>query len=146
MLTLAFCADTWSIWKLIGDILTIFKIVIPVIIIIMGAIDLGKAVVSSDEKEIKKATSSLMRRFIAGIIIFFIPTIVNVVFNILDNFGEVRSDYTICSSCVASPSGCETEAETFCAYDSEGKSTLTTEGETGTDPCMDKDVLFPDAE
>ncbi len=116
MLTLAFCAETWSIWKLIGDILTIFKIVIPVIIIIMGAIDLGKAVVSSKEDEIKKATGSLMRRFIAGIIIFFVPTIVNVVFGVIDNFnGDVKSDFSVCSTCLASPSQCQSASKEYCA-------------------------------
>ncbi len=132
MLTLAFCAETWSIWNLVGDILTIFKIVIPVIIIIMGAIDLGKAVVSSDEKEIKKATGSLMRRFIAGIIIFFIPTIVNVVFNIIDNFnGDVKDDFVVCSSCLSSPSGCEEAAFNHC-YTTNEDGSVTSTGECGS--------------
>ncbi len=143
MLTLAFCAETWSIWKLVGDILTIFKIVIPIIIIIMGAIDLGKAVVSSKEDEIKKATGSLMRRFIAGIIIFFIPTIVSVVFNVLDNFGEIRKDYTICSTCVSTPSECRAVALDYCDYNDEGESQLNEEEDNDL-PCLSEDELFPE--
>ncbi len=102
---LNFCTETASIWQFIGVIMTVFKIVIPVIIIILGAIDLGKAVIASKEDEIKKATSSLVRRFAAGIVIFFIPTIVDAAFGLFSGFSEVESEYKVCSSCVADPDG-----------------------------------------
>ncbi len=103
-----FCTETWTIWEFAGQVLMIFKIVIPLIIIILGAMDLGKAVVSSDEKEIKKATGSLVRRFIAGIIIFFIPTIVHVVFTMFDSVQVSGND--ICTSCLSNPSTCKSTA------------------------------------
>ena len=34
-----FCAGTASIWQLVGNILTIFKIVIQILILIFGMID-----------------------------------------------------------------------------------------------------------
>ncbi len=111
---IGFCADTYEVWEFVGQIMTVFKIVIPVIIIIMGAVDLGKAVVSSDEKEIKNATSSLLRRFIAGVVIFFIPTIVNVAFGILSGFDENENDYQVCSSCVANPGNCVETRNDYC--------------------------------
>ena len=49
-----FCYDSANIFQVIGYILMIFKIVIPVILIILGMIDLGKAVVASKDDEIKK--------------------------------------------------------------------------------------------
>ncbi len=115
MVTLSFCSETWEIWAFIGQLITIFKIVIPVLIIIMGALDLGKAVVSSDEKEIKKATGALVRRFLAGIIIFFIPMIVNIAFGILDSFDDIQSDYAVCSTCVADSNDCEKSAYEYCS-------------------------------
>ena len=42
----------------------------------MGTIDLGKAVLSSDDKEIKGATSKLVKRAIAAVAVFFVTTIV----------------------------------------------------------------------
>jgi len=67
----------------------IIQIGIPILLIIMGSIDLGKAVLSSDDKEIKGATSKLIKRCIAAIAIFFVTTIVSLVMGLL---GDVDSD------------------------------------------------------
>ena len=58
-------------------ILPIIQIGIPIILIVMGSIDLGKAVLSSDDKEIKGATNKLIKRAIAAIMVFFVTTIVS---------------------------------------------------------------------
>ena len=50
---------------------------IPILLIIMGTIDLGKAVMSSDDKEIKGATGKLIKRAIAAVAVFFVTTIVS---------------------------------------------------------------------
>lgn len=68
--------------KFLNTVLTIFKIVIPLLLIIFGMIDLGKAVVSSDEKAIKSSTSSLIKKLIAALVIFFLPTIVSAIINL----------------------------------------------------------------
>ena len=93
-----FCADTANIWSLVGTILTIFKIVIPLLLIIFGMVDLGKAVIGSKEDDIKKATMSLMKRAIAAVVIFFIPTIVSVVIGLVDNENK---NWEICRNCVS---------------------------------------------
>ncbi len=104
---LGFCSSTVEVWDFIGTFITVLKIVIPIIIIIMGAIDLGKAVIATKEDEIKKASTSLFKRLIAGLIIFFIPTIVNAVFGLVSSFSEVESDYQVCFDCIAGNSdGC----------------------------------------
>ena len=69
---LSFCSDSAKLWKLIGRVMLVFKIVIPLLLIIFGMIDLGKAVIASDEKAIKAATNSIIRRLIAAVVIFFI--------------------------------------------------------------------------
>ena len=53
-----FCTNTANIWQIVGYVLLIFKIVIPILLIIFGILDLGKAVIASKEDEIKKATGS----------------------------------------------------------------------------------------
>jgi len=98
-----FCAQSKVIWQFIGYILTIFKIVIPLLIIIFGTISLGKAVVSSDDGEIKKAVKSLAFRIISGILIFFIPTLVGVIFLLIPGDTEIKADRAICVSCMTSP-------------------------------------------
>ena len=55
----------------------IIQIGIPILLIVMGTIDLGKAVMSSDDKEIKGATGKLIKRAIAAVAVFFVTTIVS---------------------------------------------------------------------
>lgn len=100
-----FCSKTKSVWVLVGKLLSVFKIVIPLLIIIFGMIDLGKAVVASKDDEIKKAAKSLMFRALAGILIFFIPTIVGFCFTLADGF-NADGDYTVCEQCITNPGGC----------------------------------------
>ena len=96
-----FCYQSANVWRMVGYVMMVFKIVIPIILIIMGMVDLGKAVVSSKEDEIKKSTQSLLKRAIAGIIIFFIPTIIGVIFNLVDN----QANWRPCSTCISNPTG-----------------------------------------
>ncbi len=100
-----FCTSTKSIWILVGKILGVFKIVIPILVIIFGMIDFGKAVIASKDDEIKKAAKSLMMRAIAGIVIFFIPQIVGFVFTLADGF-DPDGDYSTCSTCITSSGNC----------------------------------------
>lgn len=72
-------------------IFPIIQIGIPILLIIMGSIDLGKAVMSSDDKEIKGATSKLIKRVIMAVAIFFVVTIVTLVMNL---FTSVDSEDT----------------------------------------------------
>ncbi len=114
-----FCADTIEIWKLVGSVVTILKIAIPIIIIVMAIVDLGKAAVSNDDKEMNNAFKKLLRRVIAGVVIFFIPTIVNLAFNLVGEFSSAENDYGVCSACVAGgdcyiASGCSTNEDGQC--------------------------------
>lgn len=67
----------------------IIQIGIPILLIILGSVDLGKAVMSSDDKEIKGATSKLIKRVIMAVAIFFVVTIVTIV---MDLFAQVDDD------------------------------------------------------
>lgn len=105
-MVLGFCSDTAEIWKFVGTCVTVLKIVIPVILIVLGVISFGKAVIAADDKEIKTATNSFIKKFIAAVVIFFIPTLVKALFGLVDSFNEVESDANVCITCIASPSKC----------------------------------------
>ena len=55
----------------------IVQIGIPILLIVMGTIDFGKAVASSDDKNIKEAGNKFLKRCIAAVAVFFVVTIVN---------------------------------------------------------------------
>ena len=61
----------------------IVQIGIPILLIVFGTIDLGKAVISSDEKEVKQAQSRLIKRCIYAAAIFFITTIVTLIMTLV---------------------------------------------------------------
>lgn len=82
MFLLDFCNDSAELMDFLHTVLVIFRIVIPVLLIIFGMVDLGKAVVSSDEKAIKSSTSSLIKKLVAALVIFFLPTIVSAIINL----------------------------------------------------------------
>lgn len=106
-----FCAQTAVLWQLIGNVLLIFKIVIPVILIVIGIITLGKAVISTDEKDMKNGVNSMVKKFLVAVLIFFIPNIVTTLFGIVSGFNELKSDYNVCQKCISHPKGdyCESK-------------------------------------
>jgi fumarate reductase subunit D len=109
-----FCSQTVGIWQAVGYFLMVFKIVLPIILIIIGIITFGKAVISDDDKEIKKGYTSLLKKLIVCIIAFFLPQIITSIFNIIvDDFKNLKPDYDVCKTCIVSPNGnkCESYIE-----------------------------------
>jgi len=60
----------------IKSVLLVIQILIPIGLIILGTIDLGKAVIASKEDEIKKNQQTLVKRALAAVLVFLLATIV----------------------------------------------------------------------
>ena len=69
--------------NLIKTIYTIIKIAIPLILILMGMLDLGKAVMSQKEDEIKKQQGMFVKRLISAALVFFVLAIVQLLIGIV---------------------------------------------------------------
>lgn len=67
----------------IGAIYNVLLIAVPIIVVIFGAIDFVKAVVAGKEDEIKKNTSTFVKRLITGVIVFFVLALVKFVTNLI---------------------------------------------------------------
>lgn len=103
-----FCADTANIWRVLGLVVNVIKIVIPLVLIILGMLDLGKAVVEDDDKAINKAVTRLVKRFIAAVVMFFIPTIISAIFSMVvagSDLNDKSSDTQICVQCLTNVNG-----------------------------------------
>ncbi len=86
-------SDLVPVFKFIKNgVYPIIQIGIPILLILMGSIDLGKAVMSSDDKEIKGATSKLIKRAIAAVAVFFVATIVSLLMGLFSSSGATDSD------------------------------------------------------
>ena len=99
-----FCDSSKEIWTLLGDVINIFKVVIPIIIVLLAMVDLGKAVMAGEEKEIKAAQKMLIKRLIYGVIIFFVVTLVQTVFGLVA--GGSDSTSSGCFQCATNPDSC----------------------------------------
>ena len=105
-----FCAKSSGILQFLGYVLLVFKIAIPLLIIFYGVFDFGKAVTSGKDDEIKKSAKTLMLRAVAGVIIFFVPSIVMWLFGAVAQYRDADSNVNFgnCRTCVLAPWNCDT--------------------------------------
>ena len=103
-----FCDKASDVLGFIGWILTVFKVAIPLLIIGYGMFDLGKAVVGSKDDYIKVAIKRLMYRAMAGVLIFFVPTVVLWLFGTINDYKDMPVDnFKKCQDCILYPWNCD---------------------------------------
>lgn len=76
--------DPTSIRYLVNDVLKIPQIAVPILIILLGSIDFGTAVLSSKEEGMKKAQTKFVKRVVIGVCIFLVPIIMDVLMVLAD--------------------------------------------------------------
>ena len=65
-----------------SSVVTLIQIAIPIMLIIWGMLDFGKAVSAGDDKKIKEAQGLFTKRLIAAIVVFLMVVIVRTVLGI----------------------------------------------------------------
>lgn len=70
-----------SVIKIIKTVLNVIRFAVPIGLIVMTIIDVSKNVINPDDKDSLKKIGT---RAIAAVVVFLIPTIVNLVMNIID--------------------------------------------------------------
>lgn len=88
--------DSESLRYLINEILMYPKIIVPILVILLGILDLGKAVIASKEDAMRKAQSTFIKRVLLGVLIFFVPVIVDLIMAIAD-IVWAGTGYTSCN-------------------------------------------------
>lgn len=96
--------------KLIGLFIFIAKILVPILLIGFSIVDVSKTIISGKADDLKKAAMTILKRAIAGLLIFFIPTIVNYCFQTLVEAVDA-SEYQACSTCLLDFNNCEIPEE-----------------------------------
>ena len=91
------CSDIQPIIRLVRDaLIPAIQIGIPIILIVLGMLDLGKAVIASKEDEIKAAQKLLIKRAIYAVAIFFVVLIVTAVFNVVGGSADEAATWLQC--------------------------------------------------
>lgn len=71
-------------------VIRILQILVPIALILWGTIDMGKSIITGDEKKIKEARKPLIQRFISAVIVFLLPFIINVVVSFVTSNTEYK--------------------------------------------------------
>ena len=91
------CGGLGPIVSVLKGVFNIIKILVPIFLLIMGVVDLAKAVLASDEKEIKAGQSKLVKRAISAVAVFFAVTLVDAIMGLV-GAGEEDTDGTTSAS------------------------------------------------
>lgn len=81
--------------EMIHLIYTVLLVAIPVLLVIFGMLDLGKAVMAQKEDEIKKGQQTFTKRLIAAVVVFLVMVIVQLVIGLVGEDG-----YWNCAKCL----------------------------------------------
>lgn len=82
-----YCDDLSTVIKLVKSFISLIRFGVPIILIVMGTLDLAKAVISSKEDEMKKAQGALIKRILYAIAVFLVVTLVSVIMGMVADSG-----------------------------------------------------------
>ena len=99
MYFLDYCGDLAPVIRLVKSFVKLIQFGIPIMLILFGMIDLGKAVISSKEDEMKKAQGTLLRRFIYAVAVFLVVTLVMFVMNMVSDSQAKGADTSSWKNC-----------------------------------------------
>ena len=75
----------YKVLELSNFVVDVMQVAVPVILVLMGTVDLVKAVASQKEDEIKKAQGIFIKRLIMGALVFFVVVIVKLLVSVIGN-------------------------------------------------------------
>ena len=79
ILSLCDNGDVLSVFRIVNIIIMIIKVAVPILLIIVGMVTLMKTIKTGNEDLLAKAKKQLVSNCIAAVIIFLVPTLVNVI-------------------------------------------------------------------
>ena len=74
--------DVLKVMKIVNLVINIIRIVVPIMLIVTGMIDYMKA--TTDGEGVSKPNKLLVSKIVAAVIVVAVPTLVNIVFNVID--------------------------------------------------------------
>lgn len=90
---------TLKVLTIIRKVIHLLKIAVPLALVILASIELGKAVISDDSDSVAKTLRVLVRKIIMGVVIFFIPVIIDSLMSLVNNYEKNKSSVMNCLVC-----------------------------------------------
>ena len=88
ILSLCDNGDVLSVFRIVNIIIMIIKVAVPILLIIVGMVTLMKSIKTGNEDLLAKAKKQLVSNCIAAVIIFLVPTLINVLARLSSNDGN----------------------------------------------------------
>ncbi len=104
--TKSYCNGLKGVLRIIGEVINVIKIVVPLVIIVLASVDLFKAITAGKEDSVFSAVKRIASRIVIGVLIFFIPSILEFGFTLVDEWTNYELGYQECVSCVLNVSEC----------------------------------------
>lgn len=83
--------------KVISIVYTVIQVAVPVVLVIMGSLDLFRGISAQKEDEIKKGQQMFIKRLISAALVFFVFVIVKVVISFVAD--SSNSSIMECAQC-----------------------------------------------
>lgn len=93
------CGSLGPVLRIVNIVINIIWIGIPIILIVLGSIDLGRAVISSKEDEVKKAKKTFINRLLYAIAVFAVVWLVMFIFDQVAKLGLTDANTSSWQSC-----------------------------------------------
>lgn len=84
--------------NIVSTIVTVIKIVVPVLLVIMGMLDFAKSMSAGKEEDIKKGQKIFVKRLISGALVFLVFTFVQFIVSFVAD-EEDKDNLATCSQC-----------------------------------------------
>ena len=82
--------------KVISIIYIVIQVAVPVVLVIMGSLDLMKSITAGKEDEIAKGRQTFIKRLVAAVLVFFAFVIVKLVIGLVADSNSKIIDCTNC--------------------------------------------------
>ena len=92
--------------KFFGILILLLKFAVPIIIIVKGTFLFYNAVIKGESKDLSKSAKEFGGKVLLGIVIFFIPTLINALLSLYVGWSSLESDYSECAYCLINPTSC----------------------------------------
>ena len=87
---------------IVSSLINVLNVAVPVILVIFGAIDFAKSMISGKEDDIKKGRQTFIRRTITGGCIFLIVVVVKFFVSAVDENQDNQTNMISCINCFIS--------------------------------------------
>ena len=95
-----------NVMHIVGIVVWGLKIAVPIILIVIGMVELGTAIAKKGDDEVKKAQKDLVKKAVIAVIVFLVPTLVTLIMTVIS-----QDDWKACWKCVNSPNTAECEID-----------------------------------